>query len=188
MKYRLFAVVACALPLIAQAKPAPSHMVAPPPQADTPPLPPTPSYEAQFIALIQTAQKEFVADKSDDARRNTRVALQIKVHQFLGLSHTAKDWVGTFKNRDTTEEGDLTAEIEIAPGLTITTWSTRYFDGSSGTLLRPNSPFFETVKDLTIGQPVTFSASLLGAMVSSDAEMVLHPHIIARFTQIDKVQ
>jgi hypothetical protein len=187
MKYTFFAIVACMVSVTAQAKPAP-HPIAPPPQTNFPPQPAIPERERQFIAIIQSAQKEFIADKSDDARKSTRVSLQIAMHQFLGLSHNANDWVGTFKNRDKTEEGDLTAEIEIAPGFTFTTWNTRYLDGASGTLIKPNSPFFGTVGELTIGQPVSFSASLLGAVIASDAEMVMHPHIIVKFTKLDKVQ
>jgi hypothetical protein len=189
MKYPLLVLLACAFPLIAQAKPVPApHPAAPSPlRSDIPVVPAGPKDEQQFIAIIQNAQKEYAADKSDDARKNTRVAQQIAVQKFLGLNHNAADWVGTFKNRDKTEDGDLTAEIQIAPGITITTFSTRYFDGASETLLRQNSSLFNTVKDLTIGQPITFSASLLGAMISSDADMVMYPHIIARFTKIDKV-
>ncbi len=151
-------------------------------------MPAGPKNEQRFIEIIQNAQKEFTADKSDDARKNTRIALQIAIQQFLSLTRDATDWVGTFKNRDKTDEGDLTAEIQIAPGVTITTFSTRYLDDASETLLRQNSALYNTVKDLTIGQPVTFSASLLGATISSDADMVMYPHIIARFANIDPVK
>src|ERR1035441_8985355 len=83
---------------------------------------PLPQRETDYIRLVEKARKQYAAAKSVDARKYMRVDMQIALHNYMGLSHNAKDWVGVFKASTKTQEGTLSLQIEIAPGVTITTW------------------------------------------------------------------
>ena len=148
---------------------------------------PLPQRERDYIALIDKARKQYAASRSVDARKNARLNLQIATHDFMGLSHSAEDWVGIFKNSKQTHEGTLTVQIEVAPGVTISTWDNSDVDASSGTLLKPYLPLGKIVAGLAIGDTVRFSANLLGSVVSTDDDMVLHPQIIAQFRALTKL-
>jgi hypothetical protein len=148
---------------------------------------PLPQRESDYIAIIDKAQKQYAANRSVDARRNTRANLQIAVHDFMGLAHNAQDWVGVFKDSKQTHEGALTLEIEIAPGVTIATWDNAAMDVSYNTLLKPYMPVGKVAGSLAIGDTVVFSANLIGAVISSDDDMVLHPQVIGQFSKLQKL-
>ncbi|MDB5392990.1 MAG: hypothetical protein JWM91_496 [Rhodospirillales bacterium] len=112
--------------------------------------------------------------------------LQIAVHEFMGLSHNAQDWVGIFKDCKKTREGALTLEIEVAPGVTIATWDNANMDVSYNTLLKPYTSVGKIAGSLAIGDTVVFSADLIGSVISSDDDMVLHPQVIGQFFKLKK--
>ncbi len=107
--------------------------------------------------------------------------MQIDAHNFMGLSHNAKGWLGIFKQATTLPNGRRALQIEIAPGVTIETWDNPYDDRAYETLIKPYAPIGGKLDGLAIGQPVSFDADLIGAVISSDDDMVLQPRIIARF-------
>jgi hypothetical protein len=113
--------------------------------------------------------------------------MQIAVHQFMGLAHSAQDWVGIFKASTKTQEGTLSLKVEIAPGVTITTWDNTERDRSYNTLIKPFSSVGRVIDNLAIGDTVVFSAGLLGAVIGSDDEMVMRPQVIAHFTTLLKL-
>jgi len=192
------AILLCAATAIAQTPPVPTPapaQTAGPPKAPPRQLPEIvgsakgllPQRETDYIGLIDKARKQYAVSRSVDARKNTRVALQIAVHDFMGLSHNAQDWVGIFKDSKKTREGTLTLEIEIAPGVTIATWDNANMDASYGTLLKPYMPVGKITGSLAIGDTVSFSANLIGNVLSTDDDMVLHPQIVAQFTKLSKI-
>jgi hypothetical protein len=148
---------------------------------------PLPARETDYIGLIDKARKQYASSRSVDARKNTRIALQVATHDFMGLSHNAQDWVGVFKDSKKTREGAMTLEIEIAPGVTISTWDNAAMDASYGTLLKPYTPVGKIAGALAIGDTVAFSANLIGSVISTDDDMVLHPQVIAQFTKLSKI-
>jgi hypothetical protein len=149
---------------------------------------PLPQREIDYIRLIEKARKKYGASKSVDARKYIRVDLQIAVHNFMGLSHTAQDWVGVYKGSTRTQEGTLSFELEIAPGVTVTTWENTDSDKSYDTLIKSFSPIGKIIDTLAIGDTVTFSANLLGSVITNDDDMVLHPQVVARFTSLMKLE
>jgi hypothetical protein len=148
---------------------------------------PMPQQEKDFIAVIDKARRDYAESRSKDARQGARIGLQIGLHQFLGLSHDARDWIGSFRQSRATEEGNRSIEIEIAPGVTISTWVNDYDDARTRTMVRPYGPLASTVKSLSVGQPVRFSAQLIGSVISSDDDMILHPRVIAHFYRLENL-
>jgi hypothetical protein len=112
---------------------------------------PLPEREADYIRIIQDARRQFIAARSVDGRRNARMALQSAVHNFMGLSHNAQDWVGVFKDTHKNPEGTQSVEIEISPGITIGTWENADADTTYGTMFQQRSPMGKLVSSLAIG-------------------------------------
>src|SRR5579884_1426566 len=83
---------------------------------------PLPPREADYIRIVQDARRQYLAARSVDGRRSARMAMQSAVHNFMGLAHSARDWVGIFKDSHKNPLGTQSVEIEISPGVTIATW------------------------------------------------------------------
>jgi hypothetical protein len=145
---------------------------------------PMPDREQQFVTIIQKARESFNTAKTDEARRNARLALQIAMNDFMGLARQVDNWVGVFKNTQKTQEGDRTIEIEISTGITIRTFDARFLDSQYDTLVRSYAPLAKIVDAMKIGAPVQFSALMIGTPVAADDQMVQTPVIIARFTDL----
>jgi hypothetical protein len=143
---------------------------------------PIPDREREYVAIIDKARKAFQSAKSVDGRRAARIALQIDAHNFMGLSHDARNWVGIFKESDFLPNGERSLRIEISPNVTIETWDNEFDDGAYETLIKPFMPIGKLIGDLSVGQPVSFSANLIGAVIGSDDDMVLQPRVIAKFS------
>ena len=148
---------------------------------------PLPQREAEYIGIIQNTRHQYAAARSIDARKNTRMAMQSAVHNFMGLSHNAQDWVGVFKDSKKHHEGSQSIEIEIAPGVTVATWDNPDVDTTSYTMVKQFSALGKLINGLSIGDEVMFSADLIGTVISNDDDMVSHPQVIARFTQLKKL-
>ena len=146
-----------------------------------------PQREAEYIGIIQNTRRQYAAARSVDARRNTRMAMQSAVHNFMGLSHSAQDWVGVFKDSKKNPEGSRSLEIEIAPGVTIATWDNPEADASYYTMIKQFSGLGQLIDGFQIGDDVMFSADLIGAVISSDDDMVSRPQVIARFSKLQKI-
>jgi hypothetical protein len=149
---------------------------------------PLPQREAEYIGIIQNTRRQYAAARSIDARRNIRMAMQNAVHNFMGLSHKAQDWVGVFKNSKMNPDGTRSLEVEIAPGVIIATWDNPASDTTYYTMIKQFSPLGKLIDDLQIGDDVTFSADLIGTVVSSDDDMVARPQVIARFSALKKIE
>ena len=148
---------------------------------------PLPPREADFIRIIQDARRQYLTARSIDGRKNARMAMQSAVHNFMGLSHSAEDWVGIFKDTSKTPAGTQSVEVEISPGLTIGTWLNPANDETYRTMFQQSSPMGKLVSSLAIGDEIVFSADLLGAVIGDDEEMVLRPRVIASFRKLEKI-
>jgi hypothetical protein len=162
------------------------------PQKAPPPRPfvteaPTPSREQAYIAIVDKARHDYLTAKSAEGRVGARTSLQITVHQFMGLTHEAQDWVGIYQGSQVLSNGNRSFGIWVAPDVLIATWESPAFDSQYDTMIKPYEPIAHVLDGLYIGDAVMFSANLLGNAISSDEEMVLHPRIIAKFTKLKKL-
>jgi hypothetical protein len=148
---------------------------------------PLPPRESDFIAIFQNSRRQYIAARSIDGRRNARAAMQSTLHNFMGLSHTAEDWVGVFKDSKKNPLGSQSLAIEIAPGVTVSTSDNPAADGTYSTMVKQYSAMGKTINSLAIGDEVTFSADVIGSVISGDDDMVLHPQLIAKFKKLQKI-
>jgi len=147
-----------------------------------------PERERAYIGLVDKARRQYAAAKSNDARKNARIGLQIDVHEFMGLAHHAENWIGIYEGSKRTPEGDRSIQIDIAPGVAVSTWDSAFADGQHRTLVRPYTQLARVLDGLVIGDTVSFSANLIGNVIGSDDDMVQRPRIIANFTQLKKIE
>jgi hypothetical protein len=148
---------------------------------------PLPPREADYIRIVEDARRQYLGARSIDGRKNARLTLQSAVHNFMGLAHNAEDWVGVFKDTKKNPLGTQSVKIEISPGVTIATWDNPASDATYYTLFQQTSPMGKLVSSLSIGDEVVFSASLIGAVISSDEDMVLRPQVIGKFSKLEKI-
>jgi len=149
---------------------------------------PLPPREAEYIGIVQDARHQYLTARSIDARKHARMAMQSATHNFMGLSHNAMDWVGVFKDTKKNPLGTQSVEIEISPNVTIETWDNPASDATYFTLFQQTSPMGKLVSTLSIGEEVRFTADLIGAVISTDEEMVLHPRIIGKFSKLERIE
>jgi hypothetical protein len=148
---------------------------------------PAPRRELDYLGLIEQARERYTAAHSVDARRYARLDMQIAVHDFMGLSHNAQDWIGIFKGSKQTHEGTVSLAVEIGPGVVIRTWDNTDLDTSYNTLMKPFTPVGKLAGGLQIGDTVMFSANLIGSVISTDDDMILRPQVIAQFQTLQKL-
>lgn len=143
-----------------------------------------PQREQELINILVDARKQYAAIHSDAPARDARLAMQVRVIAYMQKGQTFQGWTGTIKTHGTTPEGDAWITIEIADGITISTWQKRLDDLNTSTLFRRHSPLYAAVQSAKIGQPIIFNGIILKSMLASDEEMVAHPQFIARFSDL----
>jgi len=143
-----------------------------------------PQREADLIAIMEDARKQLRTGHGASPAQDARMSMQIHVMSYMRQSQAAQDWTGTVKTRGTTPEGDAWISIEIANGVTVSTWQTEVEDLNANSLFKPRSPLFAAAKSAKIGQPVTFSGIILKSVLGKDEDMVQTPQFIARFSAL----
>ncbi len=143
-----------------------------------------PQREHDLIEILTNARKQYTTSHSPTSAQDARIAMQIQVISYMRQSQLATDWVGTVKSRGITPEGDAWITIEIADGITVSTWTTVRDDGDSATMFRPHSKLFAPAQAAKIASPVVFSGTILKSILAEDEDMVLRPRFIARFSAL----
>jgi hypothetical protein len=183
--YAATLVATCAHPQPAHAQDASSGLSADANDPDS--SIPLPERERQLITVLREEQKRYRSVRDAPQQADVRMALEVRVADFMDVSQEATDWIGIVRGTHSTPEGDAWVVIEIAPGVTISTWTNRFVDRDDLTLIRNFSPLHRELNELKVDQPVQFSATMIMYDISSDEDMVLRPHIIARFHSVKSV-
>jgi hypothetical protein len=143
-----------------------------------------PQRERDLIAILAAARKQYMAGPSATAAQNIRTGMQIDILAFMRKNSVAQDWVGTVKSQGITPESDGWISLEIADGITISTWKDEKEDSTAFTLFKPHSALLQASQSAKLGQRVTFSATFLRSLLASDDQMISQPEFIARFSAL----
>lgn len=170
-------VAVCAAPLAARADDASDAAMANMPQR-----------EKDLIDILLSARKQYQTSHSVSPAKDARIDMQIRVISYMRQSQLATDWIGTVKSRGITPDGDAWISIEIADGITVSTWTTEHDDQDSATMFRPHAKLFGPAQAAKIASPIIFSGTILKSVLADDDEMVLHPQFIARFNALKLAQ
>ena len=170
-------VALCAIPAISRADDAPESGASNMPER-----------ERELIDILMSARKTYQTSHSPSPAKDARMEMQIRVISFMRQSQVATDWVGTVKSRGTTPEGNAWISIELADGITVSTWQNERDDADFATMFRPHAKLFAAAQAAKIASPIIFSGTILKSVLGSDEEMVTHPQFIARFTSLKPAQ
>ena len=170
-------VALCAIPAVSFADDAPESGASNMPQR-----------ERELIDILMSARKTYQTSHSATPAKDARMEMQIRVIGFMRQSQVATDWVGTVKSRGTTPDGNAWISIEIADGITVSTWQNEHEDADSATMFRPHAKLFAATQSAQIASPIIFSSTILKSVLTNDDEMVMHPQFIARFTALKPAQ
>ena len=143
-----------------------------------------PQRERELIDILMSARKSYQTSRSPSPAKDARMDLQIRVISFMRQSQVATDWVGTVKSRGITPDGNAWISIELADGITVSTWQGEREDSDSSTMFRPHAKLFVASQSAKIASPIIFSGTILKSVLATDDEMVTHPQFIARFTSL----
>ncbi len=147
-----------------------------------------PQRERDLVGILLGARKQYTSSHATSSASDARIGMQIRVMSYMRESQVATDWIGTVKSRGLTPDGEAWISIEIADGVTITTWQTQRDDQSAATLFLPHAKLFPVVQAAKIGSPIIFSGTILKSVLANDDEMVLRPQFIARFNSLKLAQ
>ena len=147
-----------------------------------------PQRERDLIDILMSARKAYQTSHSPSPAKDARMDMQIRVIGFMRQSQLATDWIGTVKSRGITPDGDAWISIEIADGITVSTWQSEREDADSATMFRPHAKLFAAAQSAKIASPIIFSGTILKSVLGNDDEMVTHPQFIARFTSLKPAQ
>jgi hypothetical protein len=152
------------------------------PDSSAPQAESTPKRETDLISIFEAAAKEYAANHEATRAQDVRLEVQVRTLRFMRENQTAEDWTGVVKTRGSTPEGDLWISIEIADGITVSTWKSNIDDAGATTLLRQGSKLFLAAQKMKIGQRIKFSGSFLKSVMAEDEDMILRPEFIMLFT------
>jgi hypothetical protein len=155
---------------------------------DAGPAASAPQRERDLVDIVMDARKQFQTSKTANPAQDARMSMQMRVIAYMRQSQVADDWVGTVKTRGITPDGKAWITVEIADGITVSTWTSQADDLDSGTLIRPSAPLFATVQQAKIGSTVIFGGTILKSVLATDDEMVLRPQFIAHFNALKITQ
>jgi hypothetical protein len=147
-----------------------------------------PPRERELIDTLMAARKAYQTSHSLSPAKDARIDMQIRVISYMRQSQVATDWIGTVKSRGITPEGNAWVSIEIADGITVSTWQTERDDQDSATMFRPHAKLFAAAQAAKIAAPIIFSGTILKSVLANDDEMVVHPQFIARFSALKPAQ
>lgn len=147
-----------------------------------------PQRERELIDILIKARNDYKTSHSPSPAQEARIAMQIRVISYMRQSQLATDWIGTVKSRGITPEGEAWITIEIADGITVSTWTAAREDQESATMFRPHAKLFAAAQSAKIASPIIFSGTILKSVLANDEEMVLQPKFIARFSALRPAQ
>src|ERR1700743_3624878 len=124
-----------------------------------------PQRERELIDILTSARKSYQASRSPSSAKDARMDMQIRVISFMRQSQVATDWVGTVKSRGTTPDGNAWISIEIADGVTVSTWQSEREDADSSTMFRPHAKLFAVAQSAKIASPIIFSGTILKSVL-----------------------
>lgn len=147
-----------------------------------------PEKEQKFIDLINKYADLYKkapvgVDKSKVWRDRDA---QIDADKLMGSKIT--DWVGTVKDIGNNNEGNGVIIIAVTNNLTVKTFADAFSDGQNGTLIPQDSSLYQSLIKLPKGSQVKFSGTLLKSADTKEADGMLKPTYIVKFTNLDPVQ
>jgi hypothetical protein len=95
----------------------------------------------------------------------------------ISNTHTVSNWSGIVETVDSNSDGKGVLAVSIADDISVTTWNNDLSDFRDHTLMDPESPLFDVVSKMHVGQEVFFSGGFAegeGKECIGEESMTLH--------------
>lgn len=155
---------------------------------------PTIEYPKNEIALIEASQKAMDKAKraANDMQKGSALSERSNTICATLGSLYVQDWIGTISKIDSNSDGYGVLSIKLDKNISVKTWNNALSDTFHKTLIRPETPLFDTVANLKRGQKVKFSGTffkddktcIYESSISLDGKLK-QPEYIFRFSNVD---
>jgi hypothetical protein len=153
---------------------------------------PMPAEEAEFIRILTLARGAYESAKTEFAKGAIRPQRAKAICAML-KSTQANNWIGKLVRLTTNGDGEGVLAIEIAPSITIKTFSTQLSDIGSKTLIEPDTKLYSALGELSEGEQVKFSGVFFTKSTDcfEEASLTMNgaltsPEFIMRFANVQK--
>lgn len=145
-----------------------------------------PPDEKEYLRIVD--QDANLYKKSTDAAERTKIAKQHEeaINALNPGIKNITNWIGTIKQLGETD-GKAAVLIAVGDRTVLQTYTDPKSD-DSGTLIPRDSDLYKKLTALSPGNPVRFSAEMVKAMGGDEAQTMLKPTYIVKFTQLETVQ
>jgi hypothetical protein len=151
-----------------------------------------PADEGEFIKIVTLARGAYDAAKTEFTKGAIRPQRAKAICATLKSTQT-NNWIGKLVRLTTNSDGKGVLAIEIAPSVTIKTFSTQLSDIGSKTLVEPDTKLYSALGELSEGDQVKFSGSFFtkSADCFEEASLTMNgaltsPEFIMRFANVQK--
>jgi hypothetical protein len=153
---------------------------------------PKPADEAEFIKILTLARGAYESAKTEFGKGAIRPQRAKAICAML-KSTQANNWIGKLVRLTTNGDGEGVLAIEIAPSITIKTFSTQLSDIGSKTLIEPDTKLYSALGELSEGEQVKFSGAFFTKSTDcfEEASLTMNgaltsPEFIMRFANVQK--
>ncbi|MFA6058607.1 MAG: hypothetical protein WC756_10450 [Taibaiella sp.] len=146
-----------------------------------------PEQEKKFIATMDQYVSLYAQAENELKKSTVWKARDAAIKNIQPSVTSISDWVGVIEEMGTTSDGDAYISIRISDRVVIKTWNNTFSDFRNKTLISHSSPLYNTLAELNKGDPVKFSATLLGYANLTEAGKVENPECLAKFSSIKPI-
>jgi hypothetical protein len=151
-----------------------------------------PPDEAQFIRTLVLARSNYESATTDFLKGATRPQRAKAICAIL-KSAQANNWIGKISRLTTNGDGKGVVAVEIAPDVSIKTFSIELADIGSNTLVDPDSQLFAALGQLSPGDQVRFSGSFIAERTDCIKETSMRmrgsltsPEFVMKFVDVQR--
>lgn len=140
--------------------------------------------QAQFGAANETGKNDYAQMDNDLKRSVVR-----KRRDLAAMSATSggsfEDWTGTLDEMTTNGDGDAVVSVQLdGCPCKLKTWNNSLSDIGSGTLIKNGSALFNRIMNMSVGQKVRISGTILKESSMTEEGSVTDPEWIVKFSDI----
>lgn len=152
-----------------------------------------PTKQKEFIKVINAQEENFKNAKNELLQSEVRLNRKLLIKETLN-NLVIDSWVGEIAHLSTNSEGQAILEILISPNIRLLTWNNMISDISFNTMIPINSNLFQKLKNLEVGQRVSFSGKFFyGEDFIYEKSMTIkgsmkNPEFLFSFSDINLIQ
>ena len=151
-----------------------------------------PENQVLFEGVISKYISAYKQAKNELQKSSIRSKRSVELSNSIN-SLEIKNWAGTINELSTNTEGKAILSIRITPSIEVKTWNNALSDIVANTLVEQNSPLYNQLMELAVGQKVIFSGYFFNSdedyaeetSLTEEGAMV-NPEFLVKFINVIK--